>query len=243
MTGPPSLDPKVLDCPDARVCPVVPTLEVERIQLATIDRGTPLFRCYDSTWGYDEFNPGYGDARFSPFPDEAGAAVPVLYAARTLEGALLETVFHDVHDSAERIVYESSLRQQLLAHVALPSTALVVDLRDDQLDRLGLRRRQVVSSSQEHYACTRRLARQIYGTSFSGGDGVHRAAQGVLWHSRQAELSGVVAEAVVLFGNRFGQGRGVWTRHGPGSRNLWESVGRQQVDEIAERLIALVVTG
>src|SRR5262245_61741020 len=59
--------------------------------------GTPLIRCHDVRFGATEFNPGLGAGRFHPFEDaRSGNPVPVLYAAGDLDGALSETVFHDV---------------------------------------------------------------------------------------------------------------------------------------------------
>jgi len=49
-----------------------------------------LYRVYDGTWGYDEHNPGYGDARFSPIDDPVrGERLPSMYLAATATAALL----------------------------------------------------------------------------------------------------------------------------------------------------------
>ena len=83
-----------------------------------LSAGTPLYRVYDGTWGYDEHNPGYGDARFSPIDDPVhGGRLPSMYLAATPTAALLETVFHDVHHDSARIVYERDLLGKLLARV------------------------------------------------------------------------------------------------------------------------------
>ena len=77
---------------------------------------------YDGKWGYDEHNPGFGDARFSPFDDATdGHRVPSMYLAANPTAALLETVFHEVHQSSSRIVDERDLRGKLLAHLLLPT--------------------------------------------------------------------------------------------------------------------------
>jgi hypothetical protein len=72
----------------------------------------------------------------------------------------------------------------------------------------------------------------------------HHAAggvQGLIWHSRQAELAGhPPAQAVVLFGDRYPSGRGTWTRSGPGVSTLYEGPARILVDLIAEELSAVV---
>ena len=201
-------------------------------------RGTALYRVYDGTWGYDEHNPGFGDARFSPFDDpEDGHRVPSMYLASTPTAALVETVFHEVHQSSSRIIYERDLRGKLLAHVRLAATARLGDLRDPELSRHRLSRSQVSSSPAEHYQCTRRLAVAARGQTRRAGGPL----QGLIWHSRQAELAGhPPVEVVVLFGDSFPSGRGTWPLTGPGIRNLSEGPGRLLVDRIAEELDALV---
>jgi hypothetical protein len=231
--------PQDLTCPDPPGCPVRPALPLLDLQVVVLDAGVPLFRCYDGTWGYDETNPGYGDARFSPFDDATGARVPVLYAAQTPTAALLETVFHDVHPDADRVIYGVSLVEQLLAHLALSAPLTVVDLRDPELARLAITRGELVTTPAEHYPCTRRLARAVHGVRTGPAAG----AQGLLWHSRQTELAGGAAEALVVFGDRYPRTRGSWPRRPPGSQNLWEGPGRERVDEIAEHLHAVVVDG
>jgi hypothetical protein len=209
-----------------------------RLRTVPIHEGVALFRVYNTTWGYDEHNPGFGDARFSPIDDPTtDNRLPSMYLAATPTAALLETVFHDVHQDSGRTIYERHLREHLLAHVRVPATATLGDLRDDELQRLGLQRGEIVSSPAEHYPCTRRLAiaalRQPHGK---------RTLQGLIWHSRQTELAGdPPTEVVVLFGQpRYSSRRGSWRRVGPGSQNLYEGPGRLLVDDIAETLDAVI---
>jgi hypothetical protein len=221
-----------LECPDPAGCPVTPDLP--QLRLTAMAPGTPLYRVYDGTWGYDEHNPGYGDARFSPFDDTSdGHRVSSMYLAATPAAALLETVFHEVHQSSSRIIYVRDLRGKLLAHLKLPTTARLGDLRDAELIRHHLTRNQVVASPAEHYPCTRRLAiaARAQGTPL----------QGLIWHSRQTELAGHPAtEVLVLFGDSFPSGRGSWPLTGPGIRNLYDGPGRLLIDQVAEDLDALV---
>jgi hypothetical protein len=230
------LPPAVLDCPDPDGCPVTATLP--RLRTTTLRAGSPLYRVYDATWGYDEHNPGYGDARFSPIDDPTtDTRLPSMYLAATPTAALLETVFHDVHQVSGRIIYERDLRGKLLAHLRLPVVAVLGDLRDPELDRLGLTRLQVVSSAAEHYPCTRRLAGAALHRPRRG-----RALTGLIWHSRQAELADThPVDVVVLFGGpRYPSGRGSWPLFGPGASSLYDGPGRLLVDEIAESLRAVI---
>ncbi len=227
-----------LDCPDHAACPVLPVNELPPLPATIIATGVPQFRCYDGRWGYDEANPGYGDARFSPFDSTGGDRVATLYLGETPLAALLETVFHDVHHLAGKLVYDSSLRASLLANVVTPTDLRLADLRDPVLNALGLQRTQIASSPSEHYPCTRRLARRIHDVGAAGAP-----VDGILWHSRQAELHGAVpAEVMVVFADRYNPGRGGWTRIGPGSQNLYEGPGRLLAERVALEVGATIIT-
>ncbi|WP_431241017.1 RES domain-containing protein (plasmid) [Mycolicibacterium aichiense] len=223
-----------MTCPDPHGCPVVAT--PPRLRSTALAEGSAWYRVYDATWGYDEHNPGYGDTRFSPLDNPgSGDRLPSTYLAATPTAALLETVFHDVHQHSGRIIYERDLRGKLLAHVRVPTPAVLADLRDAELKRLDIPREALVSTSAEHYPCTRRLAITALSRS-------RRRLHGVIWHSRQAELAGHrPAEVVILFGEpRYPTARGFWTLFGPGASPLYDGPGRLLVDEIAESLDALI---
>ena len=132
------------------------------LPIVRVPQGTLLYRVYDATWGYDEPNPDFGDTRFAPFDTLTGNRVPSLYAGETDTAALLETVFHAVHQSAPRWVKESHLRKQLLAHLVVPTDLHLVDLRDEVLTDAGIRRDQLVSTPSEHYPCTRLVAQHLH---------------------------------------------------------------------------------
>jgi RES domain len=138
-----------------------------------------------------------------------------MYLAATPTAALLETVFHEVHQGSSRIIYERDPPGKLLAHLRIPAAARLGDLRDAELSRHRLSRNQVVSSPAEHYPCTSRLA---IAARAQGG-----SLQGLIWHSRQTELAVRPAtEVMVLFGDSFPSGRASWPLTGPGIRTLYE---------------------
>jgi len=172
--------PQDLDCPDPDGCPVA--AQLPPLRTVSLSRGTDWYRVYDATWGYDEHNPGHGDTRFSPIDDpKTGNRLPSMYLAQTPTAALLETVFHSVHQSSPRLIYERDLRGKHLACVRVPARAVLADLRDPELDRLGRARAATVATAAEHYPCTRRLAISALR---------RKNVQGLIWHSRQAELAG-----------------------------------------------------
>jgi hypothetical protein len=235
MTAP--YPPQDLDCPDPGGCRVA--ADLPSLPTFALRRGRSLYRVYDGTWGYDEHNPGLGDSRFAPIDDPvSGKRLASMYLGETPTTVLLETVFHDVHADGSGVVYEKHLSDKLLAHVRVPVTATLGDLRDPRLTELGLARHEVVSSPAEHYPCTRRLAiaalRQAHTPPL----------QGLIWHSRQVELAGKPPqEVIVLLGERYPAKRGSWRRFPPGSQNLYEGPGRLLVERIAVELCAVIETG
>jgi hypothetical protein len=209
------------------------------LQTIALAGGTPLFRVYDGTYGYDQHNPGYGDTRFAPIDDpNTGNRLPNMYLGETPTTVLLETIFHDVHGTGSNVIYEQHLVERLLAHVLVPINATLGDLRDSALGVLGLQRNQVVSSPAEHYPCTRRLAIAALAQPHDP------PLQGLIWYSRQAELaSAPPQEVIVLFGERYPTREGSWRRVPPGSQNLYEGPGRLLVDRVASDLGAVIETG
>jgi len=213
-------------------------MALPRLDTVTLARGRLLYRVYDGKWGYDEFNAGCGDTRFAPIDDPmTGKRLSNMYLGESPTGVLLESVFHDVHQLGSMIAYDAHLHEKLLAHIEVPDDATLGDLRDPELARLSLKRSQVVSSPAEHYPCTRRLAIEALAQKHDP------PLQGLIWHSRQAELvKKPPEEVIILFGDRYPSKRGFWQRSGPGSQNLYEGPGRLLVDQIADELRALIET-
>ena len=110
---------------------------------------------------------------------------------------------------------------------------MLADLRDPELDRLGLDRASTVATAAEHYPCTRRLAISALR---------RKHVQGLIWHSRQAELAGhAPVEVAVLFGEpRYSSQRGSWTLFGSGAFSLYDGPGRVLAEEVAESLEAVI---
>ena len=222
-------------CPNPHGCPVVDPARLLGAATTTLGVSSAWFRVYESKWGYDEFHPGSGgDSRFAPFTTSTGVMVPTLYLAESAVAALLETVFHEVDTRGDRLVYEADLRERLMVNVVLPKPAILLDLRDPELVRLGVARAGIVTSPSEHHPCTRVIAREVHQQRLE--------VQGLVWHSRQAELASQgPAEVVVLFGDRIGNGRGKLPLAGTGATALIEGRGRSIVDQIAVDLDATVV--
>ncbi len=181
----------------------------------------------------------FGDTRFAPIDDPTtNKRLPNMYLGETPTTVLLESIFHDVHSAGSMVIYESKLVGKLLAHMVIPDDATLGDLRDPALKVLGLTRSQVVSSPAEHYPCTRKLAIAALGQTHTP------PLQGLIWHSRQAELAKAQPqEVIVLFGERYKSKPGTWKLVAPGLQNLYEGPGRVRVDKIATDLKATIETG
>lgn len=226
--------PAELTCPRPRTCPVTPPVLHWTTVEIRLDEAT-WYRAYDGTWGYDEYNPGYGDARFSPLDSIDGRRVPSMYVAADETAALLETIFHSVDDATSGdaltapVVHQEHLREWLVVALASDLTMTLADFRDLALAALRLRRTQLITSPAEHYPCTRRFATAIHADP--------RTVDGIIWHSRQTELTGHgKVETIMLFGDRHPSDRGRWERRSAGSRNLYEGAGRDLVERTAASL-------
>lgn len=227
--------PQDLQCPDPDGCTVAVADLVELagsggLPSAPFPSSQSWFRVYDARDGFGQPNPGFGDTRFAPFDAlGSGHRVPTLYLAQTLEAALLETSLHNV-SVGSRVVSEMALLGKLHAQVLPPRDLQLVDLRDKQLQALGLDRENIASSASEHYPCTRQVARAIHA-------GQH--LDGIIWHSRQAELTQrAPPEVAVIFADRVSHERGQWGLSAVRSANgsLLEGTGRLLLDQLAESL-------
>ncbi len=235
------IPPEDLVCPDPSGCPVAvdelsDLAAAGNLPQADMDADHDWFRVYDARDGYAEPNPGFGDTRFAPFDDADGVRVPTFYAADSLAAALLETSLHDVTGMKPRLVSEHALLGKHHARLVPPEPLRLADLRDSSLQTLNIPRQAAVTSSQEHYPCTRRVAKAMH-------SGPQQAA-GIMWHSRQAELNGQpAAVTAVLFCDRVPVHRGAWTlAQQPGASGpLLEGHGRLILDKLAVELGVTIV--
>lgn len=153
-----------------------------------------LCRIHQARFRGAQFHPGAGaEARFSPIRSAVKKPIPTLYAASTLEGALMETVFHDVPTPPGDYILDIERLNELALCVSIirPKGELhVLDLSTKGLQRLGLQRTQLVDTPVTAYPATRQWAQWLHGAV--------RGAQGLLWTSRKDDE----AKAMMLFGDR-----------------------------------------
>ena len=171
MTDPPCGYP---DCPVADLTP-----ERLRALASTVwPAGTPLRRGHKSAFPDSAaLVPGVGDTRFAPLGD-----TDHVYVATTSVAALLESALHDATPPDPRI-RTAQLGMWRESAVRLTQPARLIDLRDEQLDRLGIDRSELVATSAIHYRCTRRWAAALRGRHIGG-----YPTTGAVWNSRQIEL-------------------------------------------------------
>jgi hypothetical protein len=156
--------------------------------------GEIMHRVHDAVYPVDSFNPSpLGNARFSPIRDSAGNVIPTLYAATTPQGALMETVFHDVpYKRGFKRVSVGRVEGKLSSTLVFLSDFELIDLGKIGLRRLGVHPHDLIDTTKAHYPETRKWAESLYAA--------YPQAQGLIWPSRQDDR----ARAVVLFGTRVG---------------------------------------
>jgi hypothetical protein len=137
---------------------------------------TPIIRVHNVMFGATEFNPGAGGGRFHPIQNPHGALIPTLYGSNTFDGALSETLFHDVAAGGDARAVKQSKVIPLLVSKLSP-------LRDLTLIRI------TSEGDAARYAQTRTQAEALHAET---------SADGLIWSSRQHQTS----DAIVLFGDR-----------------------------------------
>jgi hypothetical protein len=155
----------------------VPQKPPTRLRSTIWSAGARLHQGHKHTYPAHELVPGTGATRFAP---QRGSSH--VYVATTEIGALLESALHEAAPPHPRIQVPT-LTAWSASVVELRHDVRLFDLRDPELDRLGIGRDQLVSSAPVHYACTRRWASHLVGRHVGG-----QQADGIVWHSRQAEL-------------------------------------------------------
>ena len=242
MTAPGCIDPAHCPVPDPS------SKDLRRLRILRVEAGATFHTAFPRSRWPALFNDTLrGNARFSPLQVE-GAVVPTMYGAATQTVALLETAFHDVHESGTRIVSESlQLARRGLATLTTPVDLPFVDLTNSGLKRLGLRRDELVATTPEHYACTREWATVLHGRRIGPV-----TPAGIMWQSRVAELAGAdsplladllpLADRVwVLFGDRVPMDPGAWRPGPPLHQDLVAGPGRLLAERIAEQIGAVIV--
>lgn len=195
-TGPPAAGARA----PMRPTGIVPAPPVDLASLSpkteTWPTGTVLYRGHESGPFGRRFNPHFGGPRrFSFFQDKTHKNVPVLYAGKTIDVAIAETLFHDlpidVGATLLAVTYEKVSYSRIVSTRALRLAAL----HSGGLRRLGLENKQLIDTDAIEYEDTVKWAKALHSRDDLNLDGL-------TWMSRQFNSE----VAVVLFGDRVSVG-------------------------------------
>ena len=151
----------------------------------------PIMRCHNVKMGATEFNAAPASRRFRPICDPSGGIVPTIYGADLVDGAVSETVFHDVPVRGPgRRILRKALVPMVLSTV-IPSRGLqLVELHGAGLGRLGTTHGELIETSAAQYPRTAHWGQALYDHPDS--------FDGLIWRSRHFNDS----FALMLWGDR-----------------------------------------
>lgn len=163
--------------------------------------GRRLCRVHPNALDPRRFNPGIRTrrGRFHPIKDAVRNLIPTLYAADKIDGALSETVFHNV--VAGGVILRAELATRSITRIDLVRDIVVADLRGHGLRKLKLKRTQLLECEAVHYSDSARWAEAIHASNPD--------LNGMIWILRQFDKS----TALLAFGDRLNETD--FVEHGP----------------------------
>ncbi|QWT22175.1 RES family NAD+ phosphorylase [Bacillus sp. NP157] len=175
--------------PSVQVPPPPSSLAVNS-KATTWRKGRKIHRVHHARFAANQFNPGIGNARFSPVNDASGKPIPTLYGGGDFTCAVMESVFHDLPRGAGMKTFDRTRLDNQVHSVVMPLRDLkLADLGTMPLKKLGVERRQLIDTDKDVYAATRQWAAAFHAQRSD--------IDGLLWPSRQSDRP-----ALVLFGDR-----------------------------------------
>lgn len=157
------------------------------VNYAVWKAGQLIYRIHSDAFHAVQFNPGKGNARFSPLKN----GVATLYGGISTAVAIMETLFHDLPQDSFGAPYDLTRLKGKAHSVIKPSTDLyLADLNPKTLRRMGVSRADLLDSTADQYIYTREYALAIHQRC--------PQAHGLQWSSRQHGDT-----ALMLFEDRF----------------------------------------
>lgn len=155
----------------------------------------PLARVHPLKYTSTSFNPSPNSGRFRPvYRTKRRLVVPTMYAANDVDGALSESVFHDLPVRATpKHLPRSLLVPYGLSRLRATRPLTLVSLRGHGLRRLGIRHGRLIEVGPTAYSATAAWGQSAYEYT--------EKPDGLLWISRQ--FPGGIA--LMLFGDRCGK--------------------------------------
>lgn len=176
------------------------TMRVGKQSYVTLPSGTLLHRLHRHRFKPTEFNgTEFGDARFSPLHDRAGAVIPTIYAAESFDCAVSEVILRcpdappiDPRTSLPTflIVFPADFADHDHSLVRTEVDLKLVDLTVAGQRKIGVDRNALLAGPRSTYPATRGWAERIHATCPD--------AQGLYYNSFQLGPQ----FAVVLYGDR-----------------------------------------
>jgi hypothetical protein len=180
--------------------------------------------------GATEFNTTSASRRFRPIQDTNGAVVPTIYGADLIDGALSETVFHDVPVRGPgRRILRKALVPMVMSTISPVRDLRLAELHGAGLGRLGTTHGELIETGAKQYPRTALWGQALY--DHSGG------FDGLIWRSRQFNDS----FALILWGDRVARFTDLRPHPETAPVPLFAGDGFETVRELAEAVLITVV--
>lgn len=191
------------------------------VDYETWDSGRFLEGIFNSVrFGAIQFNPGFGNQRFSPF-EVYGSKVPCIYAGETFEAAVSETILRsrlEEQDPIYRSISSADIAPLSIAGITCSRNLKLLKLNEVSLQALKLTRRTFLEPSRAHYEATQIWARKLY-MAF-------RNIDGFIWRGRWEEEYCFVLYETRLIGASLEVHYEYPLKSGTGYQNLEEYLDR-----------------
>jgi hypothetical protein len=181
----------------------------------------PIARCHHISMGATEFNTSSVSRRFRPVT-RGGDIVSTLYAADLPQGALSETVFHDVPvRGAGRRLQRRALVPMVRSTIIPLRPLRLVELHGAGLRRLQVTHGELIESSSWQYPRTAAWGQALYDLA---------DYDGLIWRSRQFNDS----FALMLWGDRVRRFDDLEVDPNDAPLPLYAGAGLDEVQQLAD---------
>lgn len=190
----------------------------------------PIVRCHSVEMGATEFNTTLASRRFRRIHDPSAAVVPTIYGADLSEGALSETVFHDVPVRGPgRRIFRKALVPMVMSTINPIRDLRLAELHGAGLGRLSTTHGELIETGAKQYPRTALWGQALY--DHAG------AFDGLIWRSRQFNDS----LALMLWGDRVARFTDLGPHPGTAPVPLFAGEGFETVRELAEAVLVTIV--
>ncbi|MGB2920110.1 MAG: RES family NAD+ phosphorylase [Mycobacterium sp.] len=180
--------------------------------------------------GATEFNTTWASRRFRPIQNSRRAIVPTIYGADLVEGALSETIFHDVPIRGPgRRILRKALVPMVMSTIIPVRDLRLAELHGAGLRRLGITHGELIETGASEYPRTAFWGQALYEHT--------DRFDGLIWRSRQFNDS----LALMLWGDRVTRFTDINPHPGSAPVPLFAGDGFEKVRELAEAVAITIV--